>query len=197
MKNHLAYYNTYFALLKEYLPVYPVCRGTFIGPFCRVSKESLMRALIIFCRSFWRTLSISKSLMSLTLLELLDFIRWCGGGNQKLSVQLVIAKSKRRNFIYGFDTVQVNGSNGNEYKMTFVSEESWGKLFVHSSSVTFIRFGPRWKTFRYSCVLASSWILFYFGRIHQPWPWRYVFWSGIKIKINPINSRFVHCLEIT
>ena len=125
MKNHLAYYNTYFALLKEYLPVYPVNRGTFIGPFCRVSNESLMRALIIFCRSFWRTLSISKSLMSLTLLELLDFIRWCGGGNLKLSVQQIIAKSKRSNFIYGFDTVQVNGSNRNEYKMTFASEESY------------------------------------------------------------------------
>ena len=37
--------------------MFPVNRGTFIGPFCRVSNESLMRALIIFCMSFWRTLS--------------------------------------------------------------------------------------------------------------------------------------------
>ena len=47
---------------------------------------------------------------------------------------------------------------------------------------------PRGKTFRYSCVLAS-WILFYFGRIHQSWPWSYVLLSGIRI--NPINSKYV------
>ena len=86
----------------------PINIGTLAGPLrLDDGNESSIMAFIIFARSFWSRISISKSLMSLTVL---DFIKWGGGGSQKLSALSTkrIMMPKRRNFFIPFrSTVRI------------------------------------------------------------------------------------------
>ena len=119
-----------------------------------------MRALIIFCMSFWRTLSSID-------IQIIDVTDDAEVVTKSSRCSLLLPKAKEEISFMGLipsrSTVRIEMST-----KWLLHQREVIRLVIHSSSVTFIRFGPRWKTFRYSCLLPS-WILFYFGRIHQSW----------------------------